>query len=64
MGALHTQDAWWKINLSTGENTQILAKNESSANFDVVDPAIDPSGNTLAFKNGTDQTLWVLRIDK
>ena len=63
MGALHTSDSWWRINLTNGKADQIF-KAESGVTIDVVDPGIDPTGAFLAFKNGNDGTLWVLRIVK
>lgn len=64
MGALHTKDAWWRINLTTGKSEQILSSQSNGADLDVVDPVIDPNGELLAFKNGVDGSLWVLRIAK
>lgn len=64
MGALHTSDSWWKINLTTGASTQVLDANTQGTSLDVVDPAIDASGTLLGFKNGADNSLWVLRIQK
>lgn len=62
MGTLHTNDSWWRINLTTGATTQILARDTGGASIDVVDPEVDPTGTMLGFKNGVDGTLWVLRI--
>jgi hypothetical protein len=64
MGALHTSDSWWRVNLTNGKTEQIFTGDVDGAGFDVVDPAIDPSGSILAFKNGVDGTLWVMRIVK
>ena len=62
MGALHTSDSWWRLNLTTRRAEKIFS--EGSANIDVVDPTIDSTGGVLAFKNGYDGALWVLRIVK
>lgn len=64
MGAAHTSDGWWRMNLTTGESDQILSAETSGAFLDVIDPAIDPTGNFLGFKNNVDDSLWVLRIKK
>ena len=63
MGALHTSDTWWQINLTNGK-TEKLQGTDSVGAIDVIDPSIDPGGNFLAFKNNMDGTLWVLRIVK
>lgn len=62
MGTLHTNDSWWRINLTTGATTQILARDTGGASIDVIDPKVDPSGTLLGFRNAVDGTLWVLRI--
>ncbi len=63
MGALHTSDSWWKINITTGESSQIKVDGGGSQ-IDVVDPQIDPTGTLLGFKNGVDGSLWILRISR
>ncbi len=64
MGSLHTSDSIWRINLTSGRTDQILAETTDGANLDIVDPIIDPTGAYLAFKNGPDGSLWVLRIER
>jgi len=64
MGALHTSDSWWRIDITSGDATQVFEASSGGSLLDVVDPAIDPTGNFLGFKNGTDGSLWVLRINK
>jgi hypothetical protein len=64
MGSLHTSDSWWKMDLTSGETTQILSAETGGAVLDVIDPSIDPSGNFLGFKNNIDGSLWILRINK
>lgn len=64
MGALHTSDSWWRLDLTTGETAQVLSADTGGSALDVIDPAIDPTGNFLGFKNNADGSLWVLRINK
>jgi hypothetical protein len=63
MGAVHTSDSWWRMNLTSGKSDQILSAS-TEGGFDVVDPIIDQGGSFIAFKNGVDGTLWVLRVVK
>jgi len=58
-GALHTEDTWWKINAVTGE-VELLFTQPSS--LDIQNPTIDKMGTYIAFTNGSDQSLWVLRL--
>ena len=58
-GALHTSDSWWQIDVANGTATELYTPQQS---FDVHDPQVDPSGNYIAFTNGADMSLWVLRI--
>ena len=58
-GAVHTADTWWQID--TSEGTAQVFYTMSRA-LDVQDPQIDPTGNYIAFINGSDQSLWMLRI--
>lgn len=58
-GALFTSDAWWQIDVGAGA-TQALYADEND--IDVRDPQIDESGRFIAFLNGRDGSLWVLRI--
>jgi hypothetical protein len=64
MGALHTSDSWWRINLTSGKSEEIFSAGSGSSRIDVVDPTIDTTGSILGFKNGIDGTLWVLRVVK
>ncbi len=61
-GIVHTTDDWWKIDLSTGSTQRIYSPSADNVSFDVEDPTIDASGNYIAFKNATDQSLWVLHV--
>ena len=58
-GALHTEDAWWKINAVTGE-VELLFTPPSP--LDVQNPTIDKTSTYIAFTNGSDQSLWMLRL--
>jgi hypothetical protein len=58
-GILHTNDSWWKIDAATGDAERIYTP---TVPLDVHDPVIDPTGNFLAFTNGSDQSLWMLRL--
>ena len=58
-GVYHSNDVWWQVNIKDG-TTEVLYT--PTIPFDVHDPLVDPSGNYLAFTNGNDLSLWVLRI--
>ncbi len=62
-GAVHTADVWWQVDVSAG-TAQIIYTPDASMALDVEDPVIDAGGNYIAFINGADQSLWVLRITK
>lgn len=58
-GALATEDAWWQIDTAAGA-TQALYASEDRP--DVRSPQIDPEGRFIAYIDGRDSSLWVLRI--
>jgi hypothetical protein len=58
-GQVHTSDVWWQLDAATGEVQQIYTPTQS---LDVQRPTIDPTGNYIAFVNGSDQSLWALRV--
>lgn len=60
-GQLHTNDAWWQLDTSSGASQALYAMEEA---IDVRDPQIDPSGTWIAFRDGRDESLWALRILK
>lgn len=60
-GALHTEDTWWLLDTSSGASQALYASEEA---VDVRDPQVDPSGKWIAFTDGKDESLWVLRIVK
>lgn len=60
-GAHFTSDAWWQIDASAGSSQALYATDED---IDVRDPQVDDTGTFIAFINGRDASLWVLRIVK
>ena len=58
-GVLHTSDTWWKIDVQNGTADEIFTPESP---VDVHDPHIDASGSYVAYPNGGDLSLWVLRI--
>lgn len=61
-GALHTSDAWWRIDASAGSAEILYDPEETGVSLDVERPTIDDAGTYIAFMNGSDQSLWMLRI--
>jgi hypothetical protein len=62
-GALHTADAFWKVDAGAGSAENVFTP-DSSMSLDVENPTIDQSGNYIAFINKADDSLWLLRINK
>lgn len=60
-GSIHTTDVWWRVDVSAGTATKFFTT-DSSLTLDVRDPRMDASGAYIAFRNGADDTLWMLRI--
>ena len=60
-GALHTSDAWWKIDVSAG-TAQILYTPGATVSIDVENPVVDTTGAYISFMNAADKSLWMLRI--
>lgn len=60
-GVVTTSDAWWQVDARAGASQALYASGESP---DVRNPQIDPSGRFIAFIDGRDSSLWVLRIAK
>lgn len=58
-GSLHTSDTWWRIDAQNGTADEIFTPDSP---LDVHDPHIDPTGSYIAFANGADMSLWMLRI--
>jgi hypothetical protein len=62
-GSLHTTDVWWRVDVSAGTAAKFFTTDSSLA-LDVRDPQMDESGAYIAFRNGADDTLWMLRINQ
>jgi len=62
-GATHPSDAIWRVDASSA-NAELVFTPETGTPLDIVDPTIDSSGNYLAFINGADESLWLLRLNK
>lgn len=60
-GTLHTSDIWWRVDVSAGTAESLYAPNVS-VEIDVENPTIDQSGEYIAFTNGIDKSLWMLRV--
>lgn len=59
-GLAHFNDAFWKINTSTGVNTQLSAG--ATMLVDAVVPTLDANENYLFFINKNDRSLWSLDL--
>jgi hypothetical protein len=62
-GIVHTQDSWWKVDVSAGTAERFYAV-DPKYSLDVVNPTIDRGGGYIAFINNLDKSLWMLKIDK
>jgi hypothetical protein len=60
-GSTHTTDVWWRVDVSAGTAVKFFTT-DSSLSLDVRDPYMDESGAYIAFRNGADDTLWMLRV--
>ncbi|MBV9159750.1 MAG: hypothetical protein JO019_04105 [Candidatus Kaiserbacteria bacterium] len=60
-GTVHTSDSWYRIDMSAGTAEKFFTPDPSIA-LDVENPQIDANGLYLAFQNGADRSLWMLRI--
>lgn len=58
-GLLFTEDSWWQVDAAAGASQALYT---SSDRPDVRDPQIDPTGRFIAFIDGRDSSLWVLRV--
>lgn len=61
-GAVHTADAWWRVDVSAGTADKVYSPVDAGINLDVSYPTISPDGTLIAFINTTDQSLWTLTI--
>ena len=62
-GALHTADAFWEVDASAGTAELIFTPGVQTP-LDVENTTMDAGGNYIAFENGADESLWVLRLAK
>jgi len=60
-GLSHTEDTIWKVEGGGGTATEIFTPQPGVA-MDVERPMVDDTGNYLAFINGIDKSLWVIRL--
>lgn len=60
-GASFTSDAFWQVDASAGSSQALYTSDDD---VDVRNPQVDQTGTFLAFINGRDDSLWVLRIHK
>jgi hypothetical protein len=58
-GVFFTEDTWWQIDAIAGATQALYASQDHP---DVRNPQIDPSGKFIAFIDGRDSSLWVLRV--
>ena len=58
-GTLHTSDTWYKVDVAAGTAEEFFVPDMQ---LDVTNPTIDGRGLYLAFTNGLDHSLWMLRI--
>lgn len=63
-GATHFSDTLWRFDINTGF-TDVLAEPKKSFNvdLDVENPTLTPDEDYLVFRNKSDLTLWVLKLD-
>lgn len=62
-GTVHTSDTWWKIEGGAGSADEVFDINEVEP-IEITQPIIDESGSYIAFINGWDKSLWILRIEE
>jgi hypothetical protein len=58
-GTRHTSDTWYKVDVAAGTAEEFFVPDMQ---LDVTNPTIDGHGLYLAFTNGLDHSLWMLRI--
>lgn len=63
-GSTHFSDTLWRFNTDTSL-TDVLAEPKKSFNvdLDVENPSLTPDEDYLVFRNKSDLTLWVLKLD-
>ncbi len=62
-GLVTTEDAFWKINLDTGQKTQLFGSGTNARAYDAVDPFPSPQEDYLFFVNKKDGLLYSLKIE-
>jgi hypothetical protein len=62
-GVVHTDDSWWRVDVSAG-TAELLPFAQPSSTFDVDSPTIDDTGTFIAFRDAHDLSLWIARINK
>ncbi len=62
-GETHSSDAIWRVDASAGQ-AQLVFAPTSNISLDVINPVMDDEGNYIAFMNATDQSPWLLRLNK
>ncbi|MCE9541774.1 hypothetical protein K8R03_04445 [Candidatus Kaiserbacteria bacterium] len=62
-GSRHSADAWYTVDVSSGTAELLYAPDPGLA-LDVENPTIDSNNAYIAFSNGADKSLWMLRITK
>lgn len=63
-GAVHTQDEWWKVDVKAGTAEKVFgAGDDGYVGLDAIDPTIDSTGASVAFRNAEDDSLWVLKLN-
>lgn len=62
-GGVHFSDSLWQIDTKTGQGVRLLSPTASSGvSLDMVNITTDAAGDTIFFKNKTDQTLWSITL--
>lgn len=62
-GLVTTEDTFWKINLDTGQKTQIFGSGINARAYDAADPFLSPQEDYLFFTNKKDGLLYSLKIE-
>jgi hypothetical protein len=63
-GLVTTEDTFWKINLDTGQKTQIFSSETNARAYDAVNPFLSPQEDYLFFTNKKDGLLYSLKIEE
>ena len=62
-GEMHSADALWRVDVSTGQS-QLIFTPATTVSLDVVNPVVDDTGAYIAFMNAADGSPWLLRLNK